>query len=127
MTETKEYAGMLYSIADEIEVEGRVTKACAELNGWTPERIRDAAQRMDEIDAVRKQRDEVFSVFSILIDEMDKRHHSDGNAPGHAHEIPGVWDRDNGPMAGKPCAWCAVWNKAKELRAAIASVKGGAA
>lgn len=43
MNETKTYSAMLCSIADEIEIEGRVTKACAELNGWTPERIRDAA------------------------------------------------------------------------------------
>lgn len=33
----------------------------------------------------------------------------DGNAPGHAHEVPGVWDSDNGDLAGKPCAWCAMW------------------
>lgn len=36
----------------------------------------------------------------------------DGNAPGHAHEVPGVWDSDNGELAGKPCAWCAVWARA---------------
>jgi hypothetical protein len=36
----------------------------------------------------------------------------DGNAPGHCHEVPGVWDSDNGELAGKPCAWCAVWAKA---------------
>jgi hypothetical protein len=36
----------------------------------------------------------------------------DGNAPGHAHEVPGVWDSDNDELAGKPCAWCAVWARA---------------
>ncbi len=36
----------------------------------------------------------------------------DGNAPGHCHEVPGVWDSDNGELAGKPCAWCTVWAKA---------------
>ena len=36
----------------------------------------------------------------------------DGNAPGHAHDVPGVWDSDNGELAGKPCAWCAVWARA---------------
>jgi hypothetical protein len=35
-----------------------------------------------------------------------------GNAPGHGHEVPGVWDSDNGELAGKPCAWCAVWARA---------------
>ncbi|WP_141718704.1 hypothetical protein [Burkholderia cenocepacia] len=40
------------------------------------------------------------------------------NAPGHAHDIPGVWDTDNrAEIAGKPCSWCLTWNKA---RAALA-------
>ncbi len=34
-----------------------------------------------------------------------------GNAPGHGHETPGVWDDDNGPLAGKPCKWCAAWKR----------------
>lgn len=43
----------------------------------------------------------------------------DGNAPGHAHEVPGVWDSDNRPeIAGKPCAWCLAWNAAKAALAA---------
>lgn len=25
---------------------------------------------------------------------------------GHAHDVPGVWDWDNGDAAGKPCSWC---------------------
>ncbi|CAJ3453956.1 Uncharacterised protein [Burkholderia pseudomallei] len=39
------------------------------------------------------------------------------NAPGHAHDIPGIWDSDNGAKAGTQCAWCATWNAA---RAALA-------
>ncbi|WP_346395225.1 hypothetical protein [Pseudomonas syringae] len=35
-----------------------------------------------------------------------------GNAPGHCHSVPGVWDEDNGEKAGKECAWCKVWNAA---------------
>jgi hypothetical protein len=34
-----------------------------------------------------------------------------GNGPGHGHQIPGVWDDDNGALAGKPCAWCALWKR----------------
>ena len=34
-----------------------------------------------------------------------------GNAPGHCHDVPGIWDSDNGKKAGKPCAWCATWKK----------------
>lgn len=29
-----------------------------------------------------------------------------GNAPGHGHSVPGIWDSDNGELAGKECAWC---------------------
>lgn len=34
-------------------------------------------------------------------------HH--GNSPGHGHAVPGVWDDDNGDMAGQPCEQCAEW------------------
>lgn len=27
----------------------------------------------------------------------------------HRHLVPGVWDADNGPIAGKPCAACRTW------------------
>lgn len=41
-------------------------------------------------------------------------------APGHAHEVPGVWDADNIPeLAGKPCEWCSAWS---EARAALAEL-----
>lgn len=76
------------------------------------------------IDELIKQRDDLLAVFSVVISEMEDRDRNDGNAPGHGHKIPGIWDSDNGSLSGKPCAWCAVWAKAKEL---IASVKGGAA
>lgn len=66
-----------------------------------------------------KQRDELLAVFLLVIEEMERRGEgcTPGNAPGHCHDIPGVWDSDNSSdIAGKPCAWCATWNKAKELR-----------
>lgn len=51
-----------------------------------------------------------------------KGHSKDGNAPGHAHTDPGIWDADNKKeLAGKPCAWCALWNKAT---AALEKSKG---
>ncbi|WP_157130341.1 hypothetical protein [Burkholderia pseudomallei] len=43
------------------------------------------------------------------------------NAPDHAHDIPGIWDSDNGAKAGTQCAWCATWNAA---RAALAQRQG---
>ncbi|WP_148037888.1 hypothetical protein [Burkholderia pseudomallei] len=43
------------------------------------------------------------------------------NAPDHAHDMPGIWDSDNGSKAGTQCAWCATWNAA---RAALAQRQG---
>ncbi|CAJ4664948.1 Uncharacterised protein [Burkholderia pseudomallei] len=43
------------------------------------------------------------------------------NAPCHAHDMPGIWDSDNGAKAGTQCAWCATWNAA---RAALAQRQG---
>ncbi len=39
------------------------------------------------------------------------------NAPGHGHDVAGIWDSHNGPKSGTACAWCMTWNKA---RAALA-------
>lgn len=58
-------------------------------------------------------------LFAQLLDQLGERDRGDGNAPGHCHEIPGIWDSDNGKKAGKQCAWCATWNEAKRVRAAI--------
>jgi hypothetical protein len=36
------------------------------------------------------------------------------DAPGHLHDVPGVWDADNAPdKAGKRCDWCDQWNRAR--------------
>jgi hypothetical protein len=45
-------------------------------------------------------------------------------APGHDHDISGVWDDDisNREKAGTPCEWCAKWERA---RSALARTEGG--
>ena len=57
---------------------------------------------------------EAVSLFKLVMDEHPGKE-KDGNAPGHCHQIPGIWDSDNGAKAGKPCAWCAVWNNAHKF------------
>lgn len=59
-------------------------------------------------------------ILEAVVREMPKRGNDarNGNAPGHCHDKPGIWDGDNGPLAGTECAWCKTWNKAV---AAIAS------
>lgn len=53
------------------------------------------------------------SILKLIIQELPKKSASSlGNAPGHGHANPGVWDSDNGILAGKECAWCKTWNSA---------------
>lgn len=57
-------------------------------------------------------------VLEAVMRELPRSHNSfnrPGNAPGHGHDVPGIWDSDNGDLSGKPCAWCLAWNTAKAL------------
>jgi len=76
--------------------------------------LREAA---DLIASLRAEREVLREVFAHL----DK---ASGDAPGHGHKIPGIWDNDisNGENAGLPCEWCAKWSRA---RAALAAGEGG--
>lgn len=72
----------------------------------------------NELRALRKvqaERDECREAIAAVADEIPYRITSKGNAPGHSHSEPGVWDSDNGELAGKPCAWCRVWALAKSM------------
>lgn len=76
-----------------------------------------AARGRAELEAQRVP-DEFADVMRAVFAEMEARDGHRGNAPGHAHEVPGIWDDDNGDLAGQPCAWCALWNKAAAMLAA---------
>ena len=64
-----------------------------------------------------KEREKWEPVISAVIREIpyQLRSSKKGNAPGHAHEIVGIWDSDNGKLAGTVCAWCKAWNTAKDI------------
>lgn len=67
------------------------------------------------------------SILSAVVGEIQKDDgHYDGNAPGHAHDIPGVWDNDNGAKSGKPCSWCRTWKLARESLGLAAPSAGNA-
>lgn len=51
-------------------------------------------------------------IVQSVVDEIPHRSAVRGNAPGHGHDVPGIWDSDNGPLAGKECAWCKTWHSA---------------
>ena len=62
------------------------------------------------VDGDSKWRD----LLLAIVTERPKRsrnHH--GDAPGHSHDIVGIWDSDNGVLAGKECAWCKAWREAE--------------
>lgn len=61
------------------------------------------------------ERDACREAIAAVAAEVPYRITSKGSAPGHSHSEPGVWDSDNGELAGKPCAWCRVWALAKSM------------
>lgn len=74
----------------------------------------------DEAKDAARWRELLAAVIAELPERMGKTRN--GNAPGHSHDKPGIWDSDNGALAGKECAWCKVWNSAA---AAIEAHKAG--
>jgi hypothetical protein len=61
---------------------------------------------------LERERDEVRGALRRCVDHLVERdwgRRFDGNAPGHGHSVPGVWDSDNGAKAGTRCEWCAAW------------------
>ncbi len=65
---------------------------------------------------------ELVEALTAVIEHFD-RNASKGNAPGHGHQIAGVWDTDvsNGARGGNACEWCAEW---ASYRALLTRVKG---
>jgi len=50
---------------------------------------------------------DIREMLQWLIDQRGKH--------GHNHKQSGIWDDDNGAMAGKPCEACAMYDKARAL------------
>lgn len=75
----------------------------------------DALERFFHM-AQAAEREKWKPVVEAVVREIpDRDDETSYNAPGHAHQIPGVWNDDNGALAGKECAWCKAWNTAKEV------------
>ena len=54
-------------------------------------------------------------VMAGLVAIAEKKGKKQGS-PNHCHQRPGIWDDDNGPvLSGKPCAECAMYDKARAL------------
>lgn len=50
-----------------------------------------------------------------LVDLWNKKSHREYGSPNHSHSVPGVWDSDNGELANKPCAECALYDEARRI------------
>ncbi|WP_321837848.1 hypothetical protein [Pseudomonas kulmbachensis] len=70
--------------------------------------------QLAEIESLRKDLVDWQEVLAAVKREVPERFtsHARGNAPGHSHSISGVWDDDNGVLAGKESAWCKAWSAA---------------
>lgn len=73
------------------------------------------AEAVSKLAELAEENERMRHLLNDLLTQLGERERGDGNAPGHCHEVPGVWDSDNGKLAGKPCAWCALWAEAKEM------------
>lgn len=77
--------------------------------GWaeTPLYAHPPVRNTDDQALLQEARDELSAIMARLDP-------GDGNAPGHGHKIPGIWDDDNSrELAGQPCHWCARWNQGR--------------
>lgn len=54
-------------------------------------------------------------ILEGLVAILDRRGDNRKGSPNHGHQVPGIWDSDNGVLAGKPCAECAIYDAAREL------------
>jgi hypothetical protein len=55
---------------------------------------------------------ELVGLLTGLVEIASKRNRGRRGSPNHGHSMPGIWDSDNGDLAGKPCAECALYDLA---------------
>lgn len=76
--------------------------------------LMEIANRRAEIEQVRSERDEMRKALAGWHAQYTAMYGNRLQAPGHSHDRPGVWDRDNGELADVACAQCQVWRLASE-------------
>lgn len=80
-----------------------------------PSNVRQLIARIRELEARQTRWREVVDAVIREVPNNYRSNFEGGNAPGHGHEVPGVWDSDNGAKAGTKCAWCLAWNAALSM------------
>lgn len=54
-------------------------------------------------------------LITDLVDLWNKKSKRTYGSPNHSHSVPGLWDSDNGELANKPCAECALYDAARMI------------
>lgn len=81
---------------------------CAERLSAQANLIEYQAKKIEQQD---KEIQRLRELITLLVENLHED--DDGpDAPGHSHEIPGIWDEDNGELSGKACQWCEIWGQA---------------
>jgi hypothetical protein len=68
-----------------------------------------------DIDQLKAENEALRGLILSALEEGKGRLGAGGNAPGHCHAVPGVWDRGNGERSGTTCGWCRIWNAAQAM------------
>lgn len=105
-TAIKEHWNPLYSAATVAELRAEVAENESVINVWR-RRCEAAERRVGELE----------NLLGAWYAE-DSSYGTRLQAPGHHHQVPGIWDSDNGPIAGKPCAKCALWQQIRSITGA---------
>jgi hypothetical protein len=107
-TAIKEHWNPLYPQSALDALRGEVAAAYAAVEskaGWEWKRkAEEAERRVAELEALLRAWHAEESRYGVR-----------SQAPGHLHQVPGIWDSDNGPLAGTPCAKCALWEQIREI------------
>ncbi|WP_448693564.1 hypothetical protein [Pseudomonas rhizophila] len=75
--------------------------------------LKTGYQAYEQVNAeLKAEVEKLRGVMACVVNEVPRYEDRNGNAPGHCHSIPGVWDQSNGAKSGTECGWCKVWNAA---------------
>ena len=69
----------------------------------------------EQIGKLKAENEALRSLVLSALEEGKGRPGTGGNAPGHCHAVPGVWDRGNGERSGAACGWCRIWSAAQAM------------
>ena len=102
------------SLYEERDIVGQGQFYSRHVDAMTREKLHSKAAIAAEL-GHRDQRICELEVMLLKWHEQQKERSGRGNAPGHGHSDSGIWDSDNGDLAGVKCAECSLWAEAERL------------